>query len=278
MIDMKTALTRNMIQSFLISLIMGLFLVPPVLSEERIKLATTTSTDNSGLLEVLLPPFEAKYNIRVDVIAVGTGKALRLGENGDVDIVLVHAREAEEQFIEKGYGVNRRDLMYNDFVFVGSEDDPAGITGNDAITALKKIAATKQPFVSRGDESGTHAKEKKLWAAAEINPEGVWYVETGQGMGATLQMADEKQAYCLTDRGTFIALEKKLDLVILCEGDERLLNPYGIIAVNPHRHPHVNYVQAMSLIGWFTSPEGQRIIGEFKKNDQVLFYPNATTE
>ena len=251
--------------------------VYPAIAGERIKMATTTSTDNSGLLEVLLPPFEERFNVRVDVIAVGTGKALKLGENGDVDCVLVHARQAEDQFIRSGYGLNRRDVMYNDFVIVGPAEDPARTKGTNAVAALQKIVEGEQPFVSRGDESGTHAKEKRLWELAGIDPGGNWYVETGQGMGATLQMADEKRAYCLTDRGTYIALEKKLNLVILCEGDERLYNPYGIIAVNPHLHPHVNYLYAMTLIGWVTSPQGQKIIGEFKKNGKVLFHPNTMT-
>ena len=244
-------------------------------AEERLKLATTTSTDNTGLLEVLLPPFEERFNVKVDVIAVGTGKALKLAENGDVDVVLVHAPQAEEQFMQEGFGVNRRDIMYNDFVIAGPNADPAGARGNDAVFAFKKIASLEHPFVSRGDESGTHVKEKEVWALAEIDPRGKWHVEAGQGMGATLQMAAEKQAYCLTDRGTFIALEKKLDLAVICEGDKRLYNPYGIIAVNPQRHPHVNYVMAMALIGWFTSPEGQKIIGDFRKNGQVLFHPHA---
>jgi len=238
-------------------------------------MATTTSTDNSGLLDVLLPPFEQELNVRVDVIAVGTGKALKLGENGDVDVVLVHARQAEEEFVQNGFGVNRRDVMYNDFVIVGPEQDPADIRGRDPVTALLRIAERHADFVSRGDESGTHVKEKRLWELAEIAPRGEWYIESGQGMGATLQMANEKEAYCLVDRGTFIALEEKVDLVILCEGDEKLFNPYGIIAVNPYRHPHTNYVYAMALIGWVTSPEGQRIIGEFKKSGKILFYPNA---
>jgi tungstate transport system substrate-binding protein len=256
-------------------LIVVIFLTSSTASSERIKLATTTSTDNSGLLNALIPPFEEKFTVKVDVIAVGTGKALKLGENGDVDLVLVHAQEAESLFVEQGFGVNRRDVMYNDFIIVGPEEDPAGVRGAEAAAALRTIAASLQPFVSRGDESGTHAKEVQVWHKAGITPSGKWYVETGQGMGATLQMASEKGAYCLVDRGTFIALEKKIRLVILCEGDEMLFNPYGIIAVNPHRHPHVNYVHAMAFIGWVTSPEGQKIIGDFKKGGRILFHPNA---
>ena len=241
----------------------------------RIKMSTTTSTENSGLLYELLPPFEKMFNVKVDVIAVGTGKALKLGENGDVDIVFVHARKAEDKFVENGFGINRRDVMYNDFVIVGPVNDPGGIKGKDPIESLKKIYANKAKFTSRGDDSGTHKKEKLLWEIAGLKPEGEWYLETGQGMGATIQIADEKQAYTLVDRGTYIAYEDKVDLIILSEGDKRLFNPYGIIAVNPAKHPHVHYVYAMTLIGWVTSPEGQKIIGDFKKGGKALFHPNA---
>lgn len=251
------------------------FSLSHALGIERIRMATTTSTENSGLLYVLLPPFEKMFDVKVDVIAVGTGKALKLGENGDVDVVFVHAREAEDEFVRKGFGVNRRDVMYNDFIIVGPKEDPAGIRGDDAVKALKKIIRKKWFFTSRGDESGTHKKEEKLWGLAGIKPKGRWYLETGQGMGLTLQIADEKRAYCLVDRGTYIAYEKKVDLSILCEGDERLFNPYGIIAINPDRHPHVKYIHAMALIGWITSPEGRRIISEFKIEGKALFHPSA---
>ncbi len=242
---------------------------------EKLRLATTTSTESSGLLAVLLPPFEEKRNVKVEVIAVGTGKALKLGENGDVDILLVHARKAEDAFVEKGFGVNRKEVMYNDFVIIGPRADPAGIRGGNAPGALKIIAGKKRYFISRGDESGTHHKEKELWAAAKIEPQGKWYLETGQGMGATLQIADEKQGYCLVDRGTYLAYKGKVELAILCENDRRLFNPYGIIAVNPGKHPHVNYVAAKALIDWVTSRAGQRIIGEFKKDGEVLFHPST---
>lgn len=247
----------------------------PLHAEEHIKMSTTTSTENSGLLYALLPPFEEMFGVKVDVIAIGTGKALKLGENGDVDIVFVHARAAEDKFVADEYGVNRRDVMYNDFVMVGPESDPAGIKGKDAAESLKAIAAKSATFVSRGDDSGTHKKEKALWKETGIEPTGTWYLETGQGMGATLTLANEKQAYTLVDRGTYIAYEDKVDLIILCEGDEQLFNPYGIIAVSPAKHPHVKYLYAMALIGWITSVEGQKIIGEFKKNGKVLFYPSA---
>ena len=244
--------------------------------QERVKMATTTSTENSGLLDVLLPPFEKRLNAKVDVIAVGTGKALKLGENGDVDIVFVHARAAEDKFVKDGYGVNRRDVMYNDFIIIGPKDDPAGVKGmKDVAVALKQIASQKSPFASRGDDSGTHKKEKSLWKAAGMTPKGSWYMETGQGMGPTLQIADEKLAYTMTDRGTYLAYKGKIDLPILVEGDKRLFNPYGIIAVNPAKHAHANYVYAMALIGWVTSVEGQKIIANYKKFGEVLFQPTA---
>ncbi|MBD3184592.1 tungsten ABC transporter substrate-binding protein [Candidatus Poribacteria bacterium] len=246
-------------------------------AETRLKMATTTSTDNSGLLMELLPPFEKQFDIRVDVIAVGTGKALALGENGDVDVVLVHARSAEDKFVSEGYGANRRDVMYNDFVILGPADDPAGLKeAEDALKAMKMISEKKISFVSRGDDSGTHKREKLLWEKSGIEPSGSWYMETGQGMGATLQIADEKQAYTISDRGTYLAYKDKIDLVIQLEGDtERLANPYGIIAVNPAKHQHVKYVHAMALIGWVTSVDGQKIIADFKKDGERLFHPMA---
>ena len=266
---------KRLSKCFYVFLVLQCLWFSPVLAEERLRMASATSTENSGLFDVLLPPFETMFNIKVNVNAVGTGEALKLGENGDVDIVFVHAREAEDKFINDGFGVNRQDVMYNDFVIVGPVDDPAGIKGDTAPESLKKIAAKNWFFVSRGDDSGTHKKGKELWKLAGIKPIGKWYLETGQGMGATLQTADEKKAYCLVDRGTYIAYEKEIDLVILCEGDENLFNPYSIIAVNPERHPHVNYIYSMALIGWVTSPEGQKIIGEFKKGGKALFHPNA---
>lgn len=264
---------RKILGSFLAVWIGISFLVSPVLAEGRLRMATTTSLENSGVLSVLLLPFEKRFNVKVDVIAVGTGKALKLGENGDVDVIFVHAREAEDRFIRDGFGVNRRDVMHNDFLIIGPADDPAGIKGNDAIEAFRKIASRKWFFVSRGDESGTHRKEKKLWELVGMKPRGKWHLETGQGMGATLQIANEKRAYCLIDRGTYIAYAGKVELVILCEGEENLFNPYGIIAVSPKRHPDVNYVYAMALIDWVTSPEAQKLIGEFKKEEKVLFHP-----
>ena len=247
---------------------------------ERLRLSTTTSTENSGLLYELLPPFEKEFNIKVDVISVGTGKALKLGENGDADVVLVHARSLEDKFVADGYGVNRRDVMHNDFVIIGISTDPAGINKSQtAAEALKLIAQKEASFVSRGDTSGTHNKELSLWKKAGTKPSGNWYIETGRGMGEVLIMAHEKGAYTLTDRGTYLTFQKdgKINLPILFEGDPTLFNPYGIIAVNPDRHPHVNYIKAMSLIGGVTSQGGQRMIAEYgkEKYGAPLFYPDA---
>ena len=250
---------------------------PP--ESEKLILATTTSTENSGLLAYILPDFEAKYNAKVEVIAVGTGQALKLGEDGNCDVVLVHARSKEDAFVEAGYGVNRKDLMYNDFVIIGPKDDPAGIKGmTDAAEAFKKIAEAKARFISRGDESGTHTKERKIWETAGVTPEGDWYISAGQGMGAVLTMANEQLAYTLTDRGTYLARTLEgIDLPILVEGDPILFNPYGIIAVNPEVHPHVNFSLGMSFINWFTSVPTQEVIGEFGKDEfgQPLFVPDS---
>lgn len=242
----------------------------------QIILATTTSTQDSGLLEKLLPPFEDMFKTKVKVVAVGTGAALKLGENGDADVVLVHDRSAEEAFVAAGHGVNRREVMYNDFVLVGPEDDPAGIKGErDVLEALRRVAEKRALFISRGDDSGTHKKEKALWQEAGITPAGKWYREAGQGMGAVLVMAGEQGGYTLADRGTYLAFKNKVPLRVFVEGDERLLNPYSIIAVNPARHPQINYLGAMQLIGWITSPAGQQIIGNFTIGGEPLFIPTA---
>lgn len=245
-------------------------------AEERLRMSTTTSTENSGLLKVLLPPFEKANNVKVDVIAVGTGKALKLGENGDVDVVFVHARKAEDRFVADGFGVDRKDVMYNDFVIVGPSSDPAGLKkAKTAVEAFKLLAKGKAPFISRGDDSGTNKKEKQLWKAAGIEPKGPWYIEAGQGMGAVLQMAFDKKGYTLADRGTFIAYEKKIDLKILFQGDKGLFNPYGVIAVNPEKHPGVKYDLAKKFIAFVTGPEGQKIIGDYKIDGKQVFFPDA---
>lgn len=251
----------------------------PSAGAERLTLATTTSTANSGLLKYLHPHFEKMSGAAVDVIAVGTGQALRLGRNGDVDVVLVHARAAEDKFVAEGHGVNRRDVMYNDFVMAGPSNDPAGVRGmKDAVAALKKVAEKKATWFSRGDDSGTHKMELELWKAAGIaKPAGEWYRALGQGMGNTLIAADEKGAYTLADRGTYIALSsaKKIALRVLVEGDAKLFNPYGVIAVNPKRHPHVKHELAMKYVNFLVSPEGQKIISSFQKGGKVLFFSSA---
>jgi tungstate transport system substrate-binding protein len=250
--------------------------VVSVQAETTLRMATTTSTENSGLLGVLLPPFEKANKLKVHVIAVGTGKALKLGENGDVDVVFVHARKAEDKFVSGGFGVYRKDVMHNDFVLIGPKADPAGLKGaKTTMDAFKLLSAGKAEFISRGDDSGTNKKEKALWEAAGVTPKGKWYVEAGQGMGKVLQMAFDKQAYTLTDRGTYIAYGDKIDLVILFEGDKALFNPYGIIAVNPKKHPKVKYDLAKKLIDFIVSAEGQKIIGDYKKGGKQLFFPDA---
>jgi len=253
-----------------------LSITPAGSAAERLRMATTTSTENSGLLNVLLPPFEKANNCKVDVISVGTGKALKLGENGDVDVVFVHARPAEDKFVAEGFGVDRRDVMHNDYVIVGPKEDPAGIKkAKTAAEAFKLIADKKAGFISRGDDSGTNKQEKIIWKAAGITPSGAWYVEAGQGMGAVLQMAYDKKAYALADRGTYASYAGKIDLAVLSEGDKALFNPYGIIAVNPKKHPKANYALAKKFIEYLTGPEGQKIIAGYKVGGQQLFFPDV---
>ena len=242
-------------------------------------LQSTTSTQNSGLLDYLIPKFRAITGINVRVVAVGTGQALKNARNGDGDLVLVHAREAENRFVVSGFGIDRRDLMYNDFVLVGPDADDAGISGmNDAAAALSKIAAGRAVFASRADNSGTHSKERMLWRATGIDPalaSGDWYREAGAGMGATLNIAVAIGAYTLTDRGTWISFGNRSGLKILVQGDPRLSNPYGLIRVNPARHPHVNASGARRFADWLTGAAGQAAIGSFRRNGAVLFHPAA---
>ncbi len=241
-----------------------------------LRLATTTSTENSGLLNAILPLFEAKYDSKVRVISVGSGKAMKLGENGDVDVVLVHSRADEKKFVAAGFGVNRRDVMYNDFIIVGPKSDPAGIRGSDVLTAFKKIAAAGSRFVSRGDDSGTHKMEQSYWKAAGVEPAAMTgYVSAGLGMGEVLMMAAEMRGHTLTDRATYAAYRAKTGLEILVSGDAKLFNPYGVIAVNPARHHGVNYAGAMQFIEWLTSAEGQAAIAAFRVDGEQLFFPNA---
>lgn len=242
--------------------------------ERPIRLATTTSTDNSGLLRAILPAFEERYGASVDVIAVGTGRALKHGEDGDADLLLVHARAREDAFVAAGYGVDRRDVMWNDFVILGPAADPAGIAdAPDAAEALRRIARAQATFISRGDDSGTHTKERGLWAAAGARPGWDAYISAGSGMGACLTMADEKRAYVLADRGTFLAFRARLDLVVLHSGGPALRNPYGAILVNPARHAHVNAAGARALLDHLTSKEGQAAIAAFRVKGEVLFHP-----
>jgi tungstate transport system substrate-binding protein len=261
----------------------------------RLVLATTTSTQDSGLLDVILPDFESRYGADVEVIAVGTGQSIELGRNGDADVVLVHARSLEDQFVAEGFGINRQDVMYNDFIIIGPAADPAGIKGlTDAVAALNKLVETKSLFISRGDNSGTHTKEISLWEATGLamvetasaadatrmikRPEGDWYQSIGQGMGATLTIANEQQAYTLADRATYLARKKEgLELEILVEGDSRLFNPYGVITVNPEKHPTVNVAGAQTFTEWLTSLETQQLISQFGVADfgQSLFIPDS---
>ncbi len=245
-------------------------------AQERLRLATTTSTDNSGLLAELHPAFETNFDVKVDVIAVGTGKALRLGENGDVDVVMVHAPAAEISFIDNGHGVERLSVMHNDFIILGPQDDPAGLGGaTTLIEALQRLHSSGSYFVSRGDDSGTHKKEMSLWRAAGENPSGNWYLAVGQGMGAVIQIANYKQAYTLSDRGTYLAHKDKIGLIPLFEGGPELFNPYHVIIVNPAKHPHVKTELAQKYINFIRGEAGQKIIREFKKGGEILFKPDV---
>lgn len=242
----------------------------------NLKLATTTSTENSGLLKFILPSFEKEKNIKVQVIAVGSGKALELAKNGDVDVVLVHAREAEDQFVAAGHGIDRRDVMYNDFVIVGPKDDPAQLKKEKNVyDAFKKIVNSKVKFISRGDASGTDIMEQKYWKQIAQKPQAPWYVSAGLGMGEVLMMAAQMQAYTLSDRATFASYQQKTGLEIVYAGDPNMFNPYGIIAVNPAKYKDINYVGASQLIRWITSDAGQKKIAEFKPNAEQLFFPSA---
>lgn len=248
-------------------------------ADRSVTLGSTTSTQNSGLFDAILPTFTGKTGIEVRVIAVGTGQAFKLGEAGDVDLLLVHDKKAEEAFVASGFGIERIDVMYNDFVIVGPGADPAVIKGEpNALAALKKIAAAKATFISRGDDSGTHRLEQRLWQDAAVDVKtasGTWYRESGSGMGATLNMASASEAYALTDRATWLAFKNKGRLVILAEGDTRLFNQYGVMLVNPARHAHVKAEEARALHGWLISAEGQAAIAGYRIDGQQLFFPNA---
>jgi tungstate transport system substrate-binding protein len=235
-----------------------------------LRLATTTSTSDSGLLEFLLPPFEKKEHVEVQVVAVGTGQALELGKRGDADLVLVHARSLEDEFVRAGHGTDRRDVMYNDFIVLGPPADPAGAKGKGVVDAFRAIAAAGAPFVSRGDKSGTHIREKEIWEKAGGAPKGDAYLEAGQGMGQCLVMAGEKDAYILADRGTWLAFKAKVDLVVLVEGDKLLFNEYGAILPT---HAKADRAVGVKLLDYLTSAEGQKRIGEFRVEGERLFHP-----
>lgn len=273
---------KKTISILIVSMLLIIYMIGCVttseIEEKEIILSTTTSTYDSGLLDELIPAFEKKYNISVTPIAVGTGEALKMGERGEVDVVLVHARSAEDKFVEEGFGVNRKDVMHNDFIIIGPEEDPANIKDlKKVVNVFKTISGNEILFASRGDDSGTHKKEKKIWEEAGVEPKGDWYIEVGQGMANTIMVANEKNAYTLTDRGTYLSQQDNIQLVILFEGDPILLNPYGIIAVNPDKHPKANYEGAMKFIEFITSKEGQEIIKNFgiEKYGQPLFFPDV---
>ena len=244
--------------------------------ERSITVASTTSTEASGLFGHILPKFEEATGIEVRVVAVGTGQAFDIGRRGDADVVFVHDRAGEEQFVAEGYGVERRPVMYNDFVIVGPASDPAGVAGmKDAAAAVQKIADAGAPFASRGDDSGTHRAELRLWEEAGVAPSGDWYRETGSGMGQTLNTASGMDAYALTDRGTWLSFQNRGNLTVQVEGDPRLFNQYGIILVSPEKHPHVKAEPGQAFIDWVTSDEGQQAIAEFKIGGEQLFFANA---
>jgi tungstate transport system substrate-binding protein len=254
-----------------------LLALPGHAAERFITVASTTSTEQSGLFKHLLPMFEKATGIQVRVVALGTGQALDMGRRGDADVVLVHAPALEEKFVADGYGVQRRAVMYNDFVLVGPKPDPAGVNGmKDIVRALQKIEAARAPFVSRGDNSGTHFAELQLWQAAGVHiakEQGRWYRETGSGMGPTLNTASAMNAYAMTDRGTWLSFRNRGELIIAVQGDKRLFNPYGVILVNPAKHPHVKQAMGQAFIDWLLSAQGQKAIAAYRINGEQLFFP-----
>ena len=250
----------------------------PAQAQRTITVASTTSTEQSGLFKHLLPKFTGSTGVEVRVVALGTGQALDIGRRGDADVVFVHDKEAEERFVADGFGVSRHEIMYNDFVVVGPKSDPAGAAGKDIQAALRRIAAAKAPFVSRGDRSGTHAAELRFWRDAGLDLaaiKGDWYKEIGQGMGPALNTASAASAYVLSDRGTWLGFKNRGDLAILVEGDQRLFNQYGVMLVNPVRHPQVKAAEGQAFIDWLVSDEGQRTIANYKIGGEQLFFPNA---
>jgi tungstate transport system substrate-binding protein len=270
---------RSILFAALLGAGLGLSLGPAIAQDKYITVASTTSTENSGLFDHILPMFQEETGIEVRVVAVGTGQAIELAKNGDADVLFVHHKPSEEQFVADGFGVERHEVMYNDFVIVGPASDPAGVKGGkDAVAALGKIAEAEAPFASRGDDSGTHKAELALWEQAGVDvaaASGSWYRETGSGMGPTLNTAAGMDAYALTDRGTWLAFDNRQNLEILVEGDPRLFNQYGIILVNPEKHRHVKADLGQKFIDWVLSDEGQEAIGAYTINGQQAFFPSA---
>jgi tungstate transport system substrate-binding protein len=259
--------------------VLALLALPAHAQEKFITVASTTSTEQSGLFRHLLPAFEAKSGIQVRVVALGTGQALDMGRRGDADVVFVHAQPLEEKFVAEGHGVRRYAVMYNDFVLVGPKSDPAKVAGTrDIVAALRKIQGAQAPFVSRGDRSGTHFAELELWKAAGVNiakQKGPWYRDTGSGMGPALNTAAAMNGYALTDRGTWLSFRNRAELAVCVEGDRRLFNQYGVILVSPSKHPHVKQEAGQAFIDWLVSRQGQEAIAGYKINGQQLFFPNA---
>jgi tungstate transport system substrate-binding protein len=269
---------RTLIHLVTLAMLVG---VPAASAQDKlIIVASTTSTQDSGLFNHILPLFKAKTGIDAKVVAQGTGQALDTGRRGDADVVFVHAKAQEEKFVADGSGVKRYPVMYNDFVLIGPKNDPAGVKGRDIVAALKGIKAKAAPFISRGDRSGTHSAELALWKVAAIDiagaDKGPWYKEIGQGMGAALNTASASNAYVLADRGTWISFKNRGDLAIVVEGDNRLFNQYGVILVNPAKHAHVKQELGQAFVDWLVSPEGQKAIADYKINGEQLFFPNAT--
>lgn len=271
-----------MFKRLLLLLVAACMLAPAVAQQRAITVASTTSTEQSGLFGYLLPAFTAQSGIQVKVVAVGTGQALDIGRRGDADVVFVHDRQAEEKFMAEGQGVKRFEVMYNDFVVVGPASDPAHIAGgNDVLEALRKIAATKSIFVSRGDRSGTHAAELRYWKDAGIEPAKALeanYKEIGQGMGPALNTSAALNGYTLSDRGTWLSFKNRGDLKILVQGDKRLFNQYGVMLVNSQKHPSVNTAEGQAFVDWLISPQGQSTIAGYKINGEQLFFPNAASK
>jgi tungstate transport system substrate-binding protein len=275
------ALKQRILLGFV--LLSAMLAIPPEASPQKyITVSSTTSTENSGLFKHILPLFKQKSGIDVRVVAQGTGQALDMGKRGDCDVVFVHNKNAEMKMVAEGWFVNRHDVMYNDFVILGPKSDPAGIAGmKDVVAALAKLHAAKAPFASRGDKSGTHSAELRLWKAANIDPtqgKGQWYRETGSGMGATLNTAAGMNAYALTDRGTWLSFKNRGELNIVVEGDKRLFNQYGIMLVNPAKHAHIKKEMGQTFVDWVVSSEGQKAISEYKIGGEQLFFPNAAAK